>query len=77
MFCNAVDQHQINIFSGGSDLDFYMGKVCIMAFSLIEDIGFHLTFPAVAQFCCRGPFVMVEQFPAGFDADHIILSQSV
>ena len=77
MFCNAVDQHQINIFSGGSDLDFYMGKVCIMFFSLIEDIGFHLTFPAVTEFCCRSPLVMAEQLPIGFDADHIILLQFI
>ena len=77
MFCNAVDQHQIDILSGGSDLDFHMGKVCIMVFSLIEDIGFHLTFPAVTEFCCRSPLVMVEQLPVGFDVDHISLLQFI
>ena len=77
MFCNAVDQHQIDILSGGSDLDFHMGKVCIMVFSLIEDIGFHLTFPAVTEFCCRSPLVMVEQLRVGFYADKIIRVQLI
>ena len=57
---------------GGSDLNFYMGKICGMFFSL-----FYFSFPPVPQFRCFGPFVMVKQFPFRSQADHIILLQMV
>ena len=77
MFRDPVDQNQINIFPGGSDLNFYVGKICGMLFSLIENIRFDFSFPPVPQFGCLCPFVVIKKFPVGFQADHVILLQVV
>ena len=50
MFCDAINQYQINIFSGSCNLDFDMGNVSLMIFPLIKYIGFNFPFATVAQF---------------------------
>ena len=77
MFRDPIDQDQINILPGGSDLNFYVGKICGMLFSLIENIRFYFSFPPVPQFGCLCPFVVIKKFPVGFQADHVILLQMV
>lgn len=61
MFCNTVNQYQINIFSGSCDLDFDMGNISLMIFSLIEYIGFDFPFTAVTQFSGKCPFIMIKK----------------
>src|SRR5699024_4781046 len=77
MFRDPIDQDQINILPGGSDLNFYVGKICGMLFSLIENICFYFSFPPIPQFGCLCPFVVIKKFPVGFQADHVILLQTV
>lgn len=49
--------------AGGSDLNFYVGKICGMLFSLIENIRFYFPFPPILQFRCLCPFVVIKKFP--------------
>ena len=77
MFRDPIDQDQINILPGGSDLNFYVGKICGMLFSLIENIRFYFSFPPVPKFRCLCPFIVIKKFPVGFQADHVILLQLV
>ena len=77
MFRDPIDQDQINILPGGSDLNFYVGKICGMFFSLIENIRFYFSFPPVPKFRCLCPFIVIKKFPVGFQADHVILLQMV
>ena len=77
MFRNPIDQNQINVLSGGGDLNLYMGKICSMFFSLIEYVCPYFPFPPVPKFRCLCPFIVIKKFPVGFQADHIILLQVV
>ena len=58
-------------------MNLYVGKICGMLFSLIENIRFDFSFPPVPQFRCLCPFIVIKKFPVGFQADHEILLQMV
>ncbi len=77
MSCDAVNKYQINIFSGCSNLYSGMGKVCFMVFAFVKDIHLNLSLPAVTQFGSHCPFVVVQELAVRFQADYIILPQSV
>ena len=61
MFCDAINQYQINIFSGSCNLDFDMGNVSLMIFPLIKYIGFNFPFATVAQFRSKCPFIVIKK----------------
>lgn len=77
MLREPVDQHQINVFSGGGDLYFYMGKICLMFFAFIRKEGFYLTLALIPQLCYRDPSPMKEKFALRSQADDVILFQFV
>ena len=77
MLRDPIDHDQIDILPEGSDLDFYVGKICGKFFSLIENIRFYFPFPPIPQFRCLCPFVVIKKFPVGFQTDHVILLQMV
>ena len=66
MFRDPIDQDQINIFPRGSDLNFYVGKIGGMLFSLIENIRFYFSLPPIPQFRCLCPFVVIKKFRLDF-----------
>ena len=66
-------QDQINILPRGRDLNFYVGKICDMFFSLIENIRFYFSFPPIPQFRCFYPFIVIKKFSVGFHVDYVIL----
>ena len=61
MFCDAINQYQINIFSRSCNLDFDMGNVSLMIFPLIKYIGFNFPFATVAQFRSKSPFIVIKK----------------
>ncbi len=61
MFCDAINQYQINIFSGSCNLDFDMGNVSLVIFPLIKYIGFNFPFATVAQFRSKCPFIVIKK----------------
>ena len=42
-----------------------------------KNIRFYFSFPPIPQFGCLCPFVVIKKFPVGFQADHVILLQTV
>ena len=77
MFGNAINKHQINIFSGCSDLHFYMGEIGFMFFPFVKHTGFDFAFSATAKFCSYCPFVMVQQLTLFGQTNDIILAKFI
>lgn len=71
MLRNAADTHKINIFSGGGDLYFYMGKIGIMTFSFINQRSFDFAFSLISKLRYRDPFSVKIKFSLGGQADYV------
>lgn len=77
MFRNAIDQDEINIFSGCSNLYLYIRKISNMHLVFVKQGQFYLSFPAVTQFGDEYPFIMVQQLAFCGQANHIILPHGI
>ena len=62
MLCNTINKDKIHVFSGCSDLYFYMGKVSIMTFSFVNQWCFDFAFSLISELCCRNPFTVEKEF---------------
>ena len=77
MFCDAIDEYEVNFFTGSSDLNFHMGKISFVLFPFINQGHFHFAFSATAQFCSKRLFIMEQQFAFRNQLNHVVLSHGV
>ena len=77
MLRDAIDQDEVNVLFGGSDLYFYMGKPGVMVLTLVNKGRFDLSFALVTKLCRGNPFPVEKQLTFCGKADHIILPQFI
>lgn len=77
MLRNAINQNEVNIFFGGGDLYFYMGKIGVMVFALVNKGRFDLSLALAAELCRGDPFPVEKQFALCDKADHITAPRSM
>ena len=77
MFCDAIDKDQINVFSEGSDLHFYMGQICFMLFAFVKQGKFDLSLTPVPKLCGRNLLIMVKELAFCSEPYDIVLPHAV
>ena len=77
MFRDAIDQNEVNVLFGSSDLYFYMGKTGVMLPALVNEGRFDLTLALAAELCCGDPFPVEKQLAFCSKADHVTLPQLI
>lgn len=77
MFGNTINQNEVNVLFGSSDLDLYMGKIGIMAFAFIGKGCFDLSFALVPKLCCGDPSPVKIKFAFSSKPDDIVLLQFI